>query len=79
MVSGDGLGPPTGNMAKKIPKTKNTMAHHAMGREKRPVKKGPGVNLSWPQTARAKIGRPHAKLLPATASENRADAAAVAL
>ena len=61
-----------------MPKTRKVTAAHASGIENLPVWNGPGVNFFWPQTTRAKIGTPQARLFPATAREKRADAAAKA-
>lgn len=62
-----------------IPKIKKMMAVHAIGTLSLPVKNGPGLNFFWPHTTRQKMGIPHAKLLPATASEKSAVAAAGAI
>jgi hypothetical protein len=67
-------------MASKMPKPKKAMASQPMGRESlSPVYTGPGLNLAWPQTRRQRMGVPHATLLPATAREKRAAAAAGAM
>jgi len=59
-----GLGPPTGNMERMMPKMRKITAVQAIGVERAPVWKGPGLNLCWPQTTRAKMGMPQARLLP---------------
>lgn len=66
-------------MASKVPKIKNRTASQAIGVDSLPVYIGPGLNFFWPQTTRQKMGVPQARLFPATASENSADAAAGAI
>lgn len=66
-------------MASMMPKTKNTIAVHAIGMDILPVWNGPGLNLACPHTTLARIGISQARLFPATANENTACAAAGAI
>lgn len=59
-----------------MPKIRKMTAAQAIGIENLPVWNGPGVNFFCPQTARAKMGMPQARLFPATAREKSAEAAA---